>query len=187
MKTGLEPWRTNLEPWNTIKTIINHWKPTKTEMEPWKTNLEPSKLTRSCRGWLWVVQVVTGNSQEEVMIFHDRHTYTSSWYISSSTSLSWPSERGDCSFIAQSLITPSSPDQDWLPGERSLAQNCFSLLDFQIFKLSIKESHLSALKEKHSKMDPIFRQFFSSQNFVVQKIISNRWIKTNINASNWLT
>ena len=117
----------------------------------------------------------------------NKHTYTSSWYISSSTSLSWPSERGDCSFIAQSLITPSSPDQDWLPGERSLAQNCFSLLDFQIFKLSIKESHLSALKEKHSKMDPIFRQFFSSQNFVVQKIISNRWIKTNINASSWLT
>ena len=38
-------------------------------MEPWKANLEPSKLTRSSRGWLWVVQVVTGNSQEEVMIF----------------------------------------------------------------------------------------------------------------------
>ena len=74
MKTGLEPWRTNLEPWNTIKTILNHWKPTKTEMEPWKINLEPSKLTRSCRGWFWVVQVVTGDSQEEVIIFRDRQT-----------------------------------------------------------------------------------------------------------------
>ena len=39
-----------------------------------KINLEPSKLTRSWTGWLWVVQVVTGNSQEEVMIFCDTHT-----------------------------------------------------------------------------------------------------------------
>ena len=66
--------KTNLEPWKNIKTNLNHWKPIKTEMEPWKTNLEPSKLTRSCRGWLWVVQVVTGNSQEEVMIFCDTQT-----------------------------------------------------------------------------------------------------------------
>ena len=43
-------------------------------MEPWKTNLEPSKLTQSCTGWLWVVQVVTGDSQEEVIIFRDRQT-----------------------------------------------------------------------------------------------------------------
>ena len=50
-------------------------------MEPWKTNLEPSKLTRSCRGWLWVVQVVTGNSQEEVMIFRYTHTLHHNIYI----------------------------------------------------------------------------------------------------------
>ena len=81
MKTDLEPWKTNLEPWKTIKTNLNHWKPIKTEMEPWKTNLEPSKLTRSCRGWLWVVQVVTGNSQEEVIIFRDTQTNTASLYI----------------------------------------------------------------------------------------------------------
>ena len=74
MKTDLEPWKTNLEPWKTIKTNLNHWKPIKTEMEPWKTNLEPSKLTRSCTGWLWIVQVVTGDSQEEVMIFCYRQT-----------------------------------------------------------------------------------------------------------------
>ena len=43
-------------------------------MEPWKTNLEPSKLTWSCTGWLWGVQVVTGDSQEEVIIF--RYTQT---------------------------------------------------------------------------------------------------------------
>ena len=74
MKTDLEQWKTNLEPWKTIKTNLNHWKPIKTEMEPWKTNLELSKLTWSCRGWLWGVQVVTGNSQEEVMIFRDTQT-----------------------------------------------------------------------------------------------------------------
>ena len=41
-----------------------------------KTNLEPSKLTRSCTGWLWGVQVVTGDSQEEVIIFRDTQTNT---------------------------------------------------------------------------------------------------------------
>ena len=75
MKTDLEPWKSNLEPWKTIKTNLNHWKPIKTEMEPWKTNLEPSKLTWSCRGWLWGVQVVTGDSQEEVIIFRDKQTH----------------------------------------------------------------------------------------------------------------
>ena len=75
MKTNLEPWKSNLEPWKTIKTNLNHWKPIKTEMEPWKTNLEPSKLTWSCRGWLWGVQVVTGDSQEEVIIFRDKQTH----------------------------------------------------------------------------------------------------------------
>ena len=54
-------------------------------MEPCKTNLEPSKLTWSCTGWLWVVQVVTGDSQEEVMIFRDKQTDTSSWYESIAT------------------------------------------------------------------------------------------------------
>ena len=39
-----------------------------------KTNLEPSQLTRSCTGWFWVVQVITGDSQEEVMIFCYKHT-----------------------------------------------------------------------------------------------------------------
>ena len=34
-----------------------------------KTNLELYKT-----GWLWVVQVVTGDSQEEVMIFRDNQT-----------------------------------------------------------------------------------------------------------------
>ena len=81
MKTDLEPWKTNLEPWKTIRTNLNHWKPIKTEMEPWKTNLEPSKLTWSCRGWLWGVQVVTGDSQEEVMIFRDRQTLHHNIYI----------------------------------------------------------------------------------------------------------
>ena len=47
-------------------------------MKPLKTNLEPSKLTRGCTGWLGVVQVVTGDSQEEVMIFRYKHTHTAS-------------------------------------------------------------------------------------------------------------
>ena len=46
-----------------------------------KTNLEPSKLTRSSTGWLWVVQVVSGDSQEEVMIFRDRQTLHHNIYI----------------------------------------------------------------------------------------------------------
>ena len=50
-----------------------------------KTNLEPSKLTWSWTGWLWGVQVVTGDSQEEVMIFRyrqtDRHTLHHNIYI----------------------------------------------------------------------------------------------------------
>ena len=50
-------------------------------MEPWKTNLEPSKLTWSCTGWLWVVQVVTGDSQEKVMIFRDKQTLHHNIYI----------------------------------------------------------------------------------------------------------
>ena len=74
MKTDLEPWKTNLEPWKTIKTNLNHWKPIKIEIELWKTNLEPSKLTWSWTGWLWGAQVVTGDSQEEVLIFRDRQT-----------------------------------------------------------------------------------------------------------------
>ena len=87
-KTNLEPRKTNLVPWKPIKTDLekwktnlNSWKPIKTNMEPWKTNLEPSKLTQSCTGWLWVVQVVTGDSQEEVLIFRDRQTDTSPLYI----------------------------------------------------------------------------------------------------------
>ena len=43
-------------------------------MEPRKTNLEPSKLTWSWTGRLLGVQVVTGDSQEEVMIFRYRQT-----------------------------------------------------------------------------------------------------------------
>ena len=81
MKTDLEPWKSNLEPWKTIKTNLNHWKPIKTEMEPWKTNLEPSRLTWSCRGWLWVIQVVTADSQEEVLIFRDKQTLHHNIYI----------------------------------------------------------------------------------------------------------
>ena len=50
-------------------------------MEPWKTNLEPSKITGSWTGWLWGVQVVTGDSQEEVMIFRDKHTLHHNIYI----------------------------------------------------------------------------------------------------------
>ena len=33
-----------------------------------------TKLTWSWTGWLWGVQVVTGDSQEEVMIFRYRQT-----------------------------------------------------------------------------------------------------------------
>ena len=90
-KTNLEPQKTNLEPWKTIKTDLekwktnlNPWKPIKTDMEPWKTNLEPSKLTRSWTGWLWGTQVITGDSQEEVLIFRDRHFIII--YISASSS-----------------------------------------------------------------------------------------------------
>ena len=35
-----------------------------------KTQSGTSKLTWSWTGWLWGVQVVTGDSQEEVIIFH---------------------------------------------------------------------------------------------------------------------
>ena len=86
--TNLEPWKTTLEPWITIKTDLekwktnlNPWKPIKTDLEPWKTNLEPSKLTWSWPGWLWGFQVVTGDSQEEVMIFRDRQTLHHNIYI----------------------------------------------------------------------------------------------------------
>ena len=37
-----------------------------------------TKLTRSCTGWLWGVQVVTGDPQEEVLIFRDKQTDTAS-------------------------------------------------------------------------------------------------------------
>ena len=61
----------------------------KTDKKPWKTNLEPSKLTRGCTGWLGVVQVVTGDSQEEVMIFcyrqTDRQTLHHNIYINNNT------------------------------------------------------------------------------------------------------
>ena len=39
-----------------------------------KSQSGTKKLTWSCTGWLWVVQVVTGDSKEEVMIFRDRQT-----------------------------------------------------------------------------------------------------------------
>ena len=75
-----QPWtsKTNLEPWKS-KTNLNPWKSVITDMEPWKTNLQPSKLTRSCTGWLWVVQVVTGDSQEEEIIFRYTQTDTASY------------------------------------------------------------------------------------------------------------
>ena len=41
-----------------------------------KTNLELYKT-----GWLWVVQVVTGDSQEKVMIFRDKQTLHHNIYI----------------------------------------------------------------------------------------------------------
>ena len=39
-----------------------------------KNQSGPSKLTWSWTGWFWGVQVVTGDSQEEVIIFRDRQT-----------------------------------------------------------------------------------------------------------------
>ena len=58
-------WITNLEPWKTLKT----------DLEPWK-------LTWSCTGWLWGVQVVTGDSQEEVLLFvTNTHTLHHNIYI----------------------------------------------------------------------------------------------------------
>ena len=84
METNQKPWnqlekpwkptKNREKPWNHLETNLNPWKPIKTDMEPWKTNLEPSKLTWSWTGWLWGVQVVTGDSQEEVIIFRDRQT-----------------------------------------------------------------------------------------------------------------
>ena len=35
-----------------------------------------TQLTWSWTGWLWGVQVVTGDSQEELMIFRYKHTDT---------------------------------------------------------------------------------------------------------------
>ena len=69
-----KPTKNREKPWNHLETNLNPWKPIKTDMEPWKTNLEPSKLTQSCTGWLGGVQVVTGHSQGEVMIFCYRHS-----------------------------------------------------------------------------------------------------------------
>ena len=46
-----------------------------------KNQYGPSKLTWSWTGWLWGVQVVTGDSQEEVMIFRHRHTLHHNIYI----------------------------------------------------------------------------------------------------------
>ena len=43
--------------------------------------MESSKLTWSCTGWLWVVQVVTGHSQEQVIIFRYKHTLHHNIYI----------------------------------------------------------------------------------------------------------
>ena len=39
------------------------------------------KTNPELTGWLWVVQVVTGDSQEEVMIFRDRQTLHHNIYI----------------------------------------------------------------------------------------------------------
>ena len=65
---GFKP--TNQHNWNLekpLKPTLNH------EKRTW--NLEkPSKPTWNCTGWLWVVQVVTGDSQEEVMIFRYKQT-----------------------------------------------------------------------------------------------------------------
>ena len=128
MKTDLEPWKSNLEPWKTIKTNLNHWKPIKTEMEPWKTNLEPSKLTRSCRGWLWVVQVVTGDSQEEVMIFRyrqtDRHSviiYISSFLLRTTLNPAHPWVGGCWWWRAGSSATPGRARTTSPGGESTLA------------------------------------------------------------------
>ena len=51
----------------SLKTYKNRNVTMKNQFRTIKTNPE-------CRGWLWVVQVVTGNSQEEVMIFRYRQT-----------------------------------------------------------------------------------------------------------------
>ena len=53
---------------NTMKTMKN---------QP-ETVKKPSKRTSSCIGWLCVVHVVTGDAQEEVIIFRYRQTDTSS-------------------------------------------------------------------------------------------------------------
>ena len=87
-----KPTKNNEKPWNHLETNLNPWKPIKTDMEPWKTNLEPSKLTRSCTGWWWGVQVVTGDSEEEVIIFRDKQTCIII-YISSSLQPSYSSSQ----------------------------------------------------------------------------------------------
>ena len=107
MKNSLSPWKTNLEPGTTN---LEPWKTIKTDLGPWKSNLRLEKLSKTtwnyekpirtvkdhenqpgvvqggC-GWL---QVVTGDSQEEVIISRDKQTDRCFIiiYISSSSSLS---------------------------------------------------------------------------------------------------
>ena len=56
-----------------LKTYKNRHGTMKNQSGTIKTNLGT--------GWLWVVQVVTGDSKEEVMIFRDKHTLHHNIYI----------------------------------------------------------------------------------------------------------
>ena len=76
-----KPTKNREKPWNQLETNLNPWKPIKTDMEPWKTNLEPSKGVGSWTGCLWGVQVVTGDSQEELMIFRNTNRHCIIIYI----------------------------------------------------------------------------------------------------------
>ena len=78
IKTHLGPWKTNLNPW---KPIWNHEKPIQTV----KNHENQPGVVQGGYGWL---QVVTGDSKEEVMIFRDKQTLHHNIYISSSPSSS---------------------------------------------------------------------------------------------------
>jgi len=157
-----QPWtsKTNLEPWKS-KTNLNPWKSVITDMEPWKTNLQPSKLTRSWTGWLWVV---TGDSQEEVLIFRDKQTLHHNIYISttiivitSQQSLALTTRviatvtQGETWNIWPSIIKEARIILFHSWNFENCLSNCFFILFFRITKDRQSLTRIASLYETPSK------------------------------------
>ena len=98
-KTHLGPWKTNLNPW---KPIWNHEKPIQTV----KNHENQPGVVQGGYGWL---QVVTGDSREEVIIFRDKQTdrHFIIIYISPSTSILYPPPCSQLNILSSSSTSSS--------------------------------------------------------------------------------